>query len=119
MKRTLLLIFSTALLFAQNVIPTSVNKTVTTAGTPVRLSSANLIVLSATVQALHSNTGRVCVGGSAVLVSTNTGSCLSADQALALLPNGTPGGQKFDLSAFWLDSAVNAEGVSITYYVAQ
>lgn len=119
MKRTLLIFALAALALFGQVTPTTVNKTVTTAGTPVRLSANNLPVLSATIQALGSNTGRVCFGGSTVLASTYTGTCLTASQAAPLLPNGSPGGQPFDLSAFWLDSAVNGEGVSVTYYAAQ
>ncbi len=115
--KTKLLIFAflSICLFGQ-VAPVTFNKTVTTAGTAVQLTTTNTFVISATIQALHSNTGRVCFGDANVLVSTNRGTCLSADQAGPLLMIGQPGGKPFDLSTIWIDSAVNAEGVSVTYY---
>lgn len=119
MKNNLLILgLLAACLFGQ-VVPLNFNKTVTTAGTAVRLTTTNFMAISATIQALHSNTGRVCFGASNVLVSTNTGTCLSADQAGPLLEIGQPSGKPFDLSQIWIDSAVNGEGVSVTYYLSQ
>ncbi len=119
--KTKLLIFSllAVCLFGQAVSPITFNKTVTTAGTPVRLTTTNIFAISATIQALHSNTGRVCFGDSNVLVSTNRGTCLAVDLAAPLLEIGQPGGKPFDLSTFWLDSSVSGEGVSVTYYLSQ
>ncbi|HEX4275814.1 MAG TPA: hypothetical protein VHZ74_10685 [Bryobacteraceae bacterium] len=91
---------------------TTILKTVTTAGTPVRLASSSTPFVSGTIQALSSNTGKICVGGSTTLVSTNTGVCLTAGQAIPL--NQVPG-VSHDLNNWWMDSATNSEGASITY----
>ncbi len=114
-KKLLILSLLVACLFGQ-VLPVTFNKTVTTAGTAVRLTTTNTFAISATIQALHTNTGRVCFGDANTLVSTNRGTCLSADQAGPLLEIGQPGGKPFDLSTFFVDSAVSGEGVSVTYY---
>ncbi len=119
MKTKLLILALAAICLVAQVSPLNFNKTVTTAGTPVRLTTTNIPAISATIQALHTNTGRVCVGASNVLVSTNTGTCLSADQAAPLYQIAQSSGKPYDLSTFWLDSAVNAEGVSVTYYLSQ
>lgn len=119
MKTKLLIIALLAVCLFGQVVPINFNKTVAAAGTAVRLTTTNIMAISATIQALHSNTGRVCFGGSSVLVSTNTGTCLSADQAGPLLEIGQPSGKPFDLSQIWIDAAVNGEGVSVTYYLSQ
>lgn len=45
--------------------------------------------------------------------------CLTTGQADPLLNTVEPAPQPFDLSAFWVDSAVNGEGVAVTYYAGQ
>lgn len=88
-------------------------KTVTTAGTRVTLTAGNTVVKWATIQALSTNTGTICVGGATVLASTRNGTCLTAGQAapLSSIWNGFP----YDLGAIYIDATVNGEGVSYTY----
>lgn len=116
MKTKLLILALLAFCLFGQVAPVTFNKTVTTAGTAVRLTTTNIMAISATIQALKVNTGQVCFGDSSVLVSTTRGTCLDAKQAGPLLEIGQPSGKPFDLSQFWIDSAVNGEGVSVTYY---
>ena len=115
MKKLTALLFFTLILYAQ-MTPTTFNKTVASAGTAVRLIANNTIVKSASIQALGSNTGRVCFGDSATLASSYRGTCLTAGQAGPLFSVANPASQPFDLSAFFIDSSVNGEGVSVTYY---
>lgn len=87
-------------------------KTVTTAGTAVRLVATSTVIKQATIQALSSNTGVVCIGSSTVLVASKNGICLSAGQATPLFYiSGFP----HDLNQIWVDSAVNGEGVAFAY----
>lgn len=88
-------------------------KTVTTAGTAVPLASSSTMVVSATIQALATNTGTVCIGGSTVLAASKNGTCLTAGQAMPLYAVGIS--RTHDLAAFYVDSAVNGEGVGILY----
>lgn len=99
-------------LLGQALIIGNGTKTVTTAGTAVRIVANNTIIKSGTIQALSSNTGTVCVGSSTVLASSKNGICLSAGQATPLFyVPGVP----WDLSTLYIDSTVNSEGVSYTY----
>ncbi len=114
MKTRILLLATllTALLFGQYLTTGGGTKTVTTAGTAVTLTAANTIVKWVTIQALSSNTGTICVGGSSVLAASKNGTCLTAGQAA---PMYNMPGFPYDLSAIWIDSTVNGEGVSYTY----
>jgi hypothetical protein len=78
-------------------------KTVTTAGTAVQLA-ASATAKSVVVQALLTNTGNICVGGTAVKASTPTAPLLEAGQTISVDID--------DIGAVWIDSTVNGEGVA-------
>lgn len=99
------------------MIPVSIAKAVTTAGTRVPLSATSLMVTRFTVQALFGNTGRIYVGGSTV-ASTN-GISLDAKQMLAVDPQKKGPSEKTDLANWYIDSSVNLEGVSIMYFIEE
>ena len=82
-------------------------KTVTTAGTRVRLAESQAID-SVAITALEANTGVICVGGATVVASagTRTGIPLVAKQTAVIDTD--------DLGDVYLDSTVNGEGVSFT-----
>jgi len=87
-------------------------KTVTTAGTPVALGSATTRRVAAVVlTAYSSNTGVIWYGTSSVLASTKTGTPLVAGATNTIsLGSG-------DLDDIYIDSTVNGEGASYTYYL--
>jgi hypothetical protein len=105
------LMLAAAMLYGQ-VSVGSGTKTVTTAGTAVTLTASNNVVKWVTIQALSSNTGAICIGGSTVLASSKNGTCITAGQAA---PMYFMGGFPYDLSNIYIDSAVGGEGVSYTY----
>jgi hypothetical protein len=81
-------------------------RTVTTAGTAVRLSAATKLINGPLmVKALDTNTGVVALGGVAGDVTVSNGLRLSASESIVFEWVG-------DLYNVWLDSAVNGEGVS-------
>lgn len=85
------------------------NKTVTTAGTRVQLSTAYVPCVSITITANSANTGIICAGGSAIVATSSgrTGVPLSAgDTAIIEIVN---------LNKLYLDSTVSGEGVSYYY----
>jgi hypothetical protein len=110
MKRLLLLILSAGLALA--IDPNGTTKTVTTAGTAVRLAASSTPAAWVTIQALSTNTGVICVGGSNVLAAMKNGTCLAAGQAAPFY--ATPA-YIYDLNTIWIDSTVNGEGVGVTY----
>ncbi len=75
-------------------------KLVTTAGTRVNLASN--AIASITIKALSTNTGVIYVGGSAV----------AAANGYQLFANDTVSFDMDNTNAVWLDSSVNAEGIS-------
>ena len=77
-------------------------KSVTTAGTRVQLSSVSYLIHSITIKAKSGNTGSIYVGASDV-ISTN-GFILAAGEGISLDVD--------NLNDIWLDSSVNGEGVS-------
>jgi hypothetical protein len=109
--RLLLLILCSGLLL-QAINPSGATKSVTTAGTAVRLAASTTPAIWVAVQAKTTNTGVICVGGSDVLAATKNGTCLTAGQAVlfAQIP-----GIQYDLNTIWIDSTVNGEGVGVTY----
>ena len=80
-------------------------KTVTTAGTRVRLGASQSIE-SVAITALEANTGLICVGGAMVVAKAEnrTGVPLAAKQTATIDTD--------DLGDIWIDSTVNGEGVS-------
>lgn len=84
-------------------------KTVTTAGSRVQLATTTACK-KLDICALSSNTGIIVIGGTTVVaaVGTRSGFALSASDKYLIAVD--------DLSKIWLDSTVNGEGVSYTYY---
>ena len=96
-----------------------INKTVTTAGTAEALSASTLNVISYSIQAKSANTDNIFVGDSSVS-STVHGTVLAAGQSESVDTSvmGSPASvedARMDLNAVYIDSAVNGEGVSVTY----
>lgn len=92
-----------------DVTPGNIRKTVTTAGTAVKLNSSSLPVRRAVVCALATNTGQVVVGGAGVIaaVGTRNSPYLNAGDTLEL--------GAVDLTNVYIDSTVNSEGVTVYY----
>lgn len=100
-------------------------KTVTTAGTAVRLKSTNFPVATFIMQAkvgdnsnYGRNTSKVWVGGSDVTNDGSIGMCLGipadnvAPERLEFHPTGANG---YDLMDIWINSAVSGEGVEVVW----
>jgi hypothetical protein len=82
---------------------TNGRKTVTTAGTPVQLTTnAQKLSTGVFVRALSANTGKIYVGFGNT-VSASTGFELSAGETLPIEINHADG--------VWIDASVNGEGV--------
>lgn len=94
--------------------------TVTTAGTPVRITSSRTPCHALLVQQLPANTGRIIVGTS-VMNSTTYAGCLAilaipttngipaVNAGLATEPDG------LNAADYYLDSTVNGEGALVSY----
>lgn len=89
--------------------PGNIRKTVTTAGTAVALNGSTLRIRRGVVCALATNTGVVVTGGSTVIaaVGTRNSPYLNAGDTIEL--------GSVDLSATYIDSTVNGEGVTVYY----
>lgn len=94
-------------------------RTVTTAGTEVRLSSVDLWVKQVIIRPLAANTGNIFIGndGSGVV---GVGSGLPMEPADPPLVIGNvslaKGGDDYiNLKDIWVDSSVNGEGVGVLY----
>lgn len=86
-------------------------KNVTTAGTPVAIGTAtNQPIEAIVITAKAANTGTIYVGTSSVLASTFTGTPITAGKSVTF-PLGSG-----DLDTIYIDSTVNGEGVSYTYF---
>ena len=94
-------------------------KIVTTAGTRVQLSATNRAVKKIIISAETDNTGYVTVGESAVIGATATrigtpiapvfaGAVKTCESQIELCD--------VDLFDIWLDSTVNGDGVTYTYF---
>ena len=110
---------------------TSSVKTVTSAGTPVQLSTVHKMVYAVMFQALPFNTNRVVIGSDNTVRAGDASSTNPSGPVLAILGKGsateTPasGGAsvkgKFngiDLYDLWLDSVTNDEGIVWSYIEA-
>lgn len=94
--------------------------TVTTAGTPVQLSTSPQKATILTIQAKSTNTGTIWVGGTTVSASGKIGVALgpptTAGQpgaSVAFNPQGNAA--VYTLSEFWLDATVSGEGVTYAW----
>jgi hypothetical protein len=99
---------------------------VTTAGTPVPLSTSPLLCWKVRVQALVGETGKVYLGDTTMTAGTaNTGVIKQfwptgggggvADSIEITAPQDS--GNVLDLSRFRLDAQVSGEGALVTYWV--
>ena len=89
-------------------------KLVTTAGTRVQLETAVNYLNKLKIKALAANTGVIYVGD--VTVSSTSGHyALAAGQELDLTDLFSNEHDVIDVSKIYLDSSVNAEGVSFLY----
>lgn len=95
---------------------TAPQKTVTTAGTRVQVSTTDTVITSLVIQADPTNTGKIYVGDSSVS-STQASAALAAGQAFTIDPDasGRSGQEEYVLSDFWIDSSVSGEKAYISY----
>jgi len=92
----------------------TLQKSVTTAGTPVQISATSLPVtgLNLVIKAKLANTGAITVGNSSANALNSDTKCfrLQANEKITLHIK--------DLSTVWIDSTVNGEGVEVLYEAA-
>lgn len=95
---------------------TAPQKTVTTAGTRVQISTTDTIITTLVVQADPANTGKIYVGDSSVS-ATQASAELEAGRAFEISPDasGRGGQEEYLLSDFWLDSSVSGDKAYISY----
>jgi hypothetical protein len=105
------------------IVPVMVEKTVTTAGTRVQVSTSTVYVSSIFCETPRGNTGYIYIGGSAVsstvffhefAIGKDTWSMTSP-----LAGDGRVPVNAINLSDLWIDSSVNGEKVKITYLPVQ
>ena len=88
------------------------SKDVTTAGTAERLVAARLPVVSFVACAKSTNTDDVYVGGSSVAATNSPALAASDCQEYSAIDDTN----RYDLYQFWVNSAVNGEGVTFTWF---
>jgi len=96
----------------QRLRPHGGSKTVTTSGTAVPLVAASTPVYMLYVRAKNANTGAIYFGDSAVDKTTSQQVILSAGDSVTITP---PHGNRVDLVDFYIDAAINLEGVDLLY----
>ena len=91
------------------------SKDVTTAGTREQLITVATSVRTVIIQSKRANTDNIFVGDSNI--SSTTGISIAPGDSISFDPPKDKHGTNslFDLSDFWLDSAVNGEGVTFIY----
>ena len=89
-------------------------KTVTTAGTAVALSSTKLLVSSMIIKAKKGNSGIIYVGDSEVSSSDNDG--LERTESLNWESDGNAGA--LNMANQYIDASIDGEGVDIWYVEA-
>jgi hypothetical protein len=94
------------------ISPTGGSKTVTTAGTAVALVATSTLRTMLYVRAKSTNTGDVYLGDSSVDKTTSQQIVLAANQEITI---EAPAGYCLDINEFYLDAAVNGEGVDFLY----
>lgn len=102
------------------ITPVILNKTVTTAGTQIQITTDTTIKPSTIIiEGTRANTGFIYVGLSDVS-STDYIASLDAGERLVLNSNftGLEAGDiaDFQLSDLWVDSSVNGETCQVTYF---
>jgi hypothetical protein len=91
----------------------TLHKTVTTAGTRVKLSATSKLVKKLKVKALVGNAGVIYIGD--VTVAAANGYQLAAGAEISLVDLFYKDGDVVDLTNIYIDSAVNGDGVSLVY----
>ena len=89
---------------------TSSRRVVTTAGTAVTLTAAATDARRVDITAETDNTGKIAVGGSTVVAAEGT------QQGVILEPGQTYTLHFTDLVRIFIDSTVNGDGVTFTYF---
>lgn len=118
--RAAVLAFLAALIVSILYAYTGGSRTVTTAGTPVQLSTTAQPVTILTIQAKSTNTGTIWIAGPTVSAANKIGIALgppaTAGQpgmSIAFNPNGNAA--PFNLTEFWLDATVSGDGVTYAW----
>jgi len=92
----------------------SLQKVTVTAGTELALSATKVLAKGLIIKALPANTDEVYVGAAGVSATSGfvleAGEQIDYAQVLGLSPDDT-----IDLSKIYVDSAVDAEGISAVY----
>lgn len=97
------------------LIPKHFRKTVTTAGTRVQLTTANLRVPSIDFQAESDNGGRMFIGNDQVSSSNCMASLGPGDSLSLVAADYGDADAQWDLSEFWIDSGTSTDGVFVGY----
>jgi high-affinity K+ transport system ATPase subunit B len=89
------------------------HKVVAVAGARVKLTAASTKVRKVKIKALKANTGAIYLGD--VTVTAANGYQLNSGDEIEVMDLFWRDGDIIDLTALYIDSAVNGEGVSIVY----
>lgn len=98
------------------LLKTVATVTVSSAGTAVPLSSSSMMVYSATVQSLRTNTGYQYIGDSTV-TSSNGQEFGPSDVAEVEGPPSAKGQEQFDLSQVYVNSSTSGAEFRITAWI--
>jgi hypothetical protein len=91
--------------------------TVTTAGTPVPLSSTQIITPGCLIQAAKTNTGIVYIGGSDLGALTRATE-LSPGEAIEIVGPGISGSEEeLNLAQIKIDAATSGDKVVVSYFI--
>jgi hypothetical protein len=93
----------------------TLHKKTVTAGVRVPLSATKKLVKKLKIKALAANTGIIYLGD--VAVASTNGYQLAAGAEISLVDLFYKDGDTVDLNKVYIDSSVNAEGVSLVYIV--
>lgn len=121
MKMLLVAIAMIGAAYGQSAIVGQVHKTVTTAGTPLQVSSTDLYVRQACFQCSSANTGTTCfMGTSAAKAVAAQGITMAKPTATAVANPYCVGevadrGAKLNLKDIWVDVASNADEVNVFF----
>ena len=97
------------------LVPRHFRKTVTTAGTRERLTTASRRVPSIDFQAESDNGGRVFIGSNQVSSSNCMASLGPGDSLSLVAADYGAADAQWDLSEFWLDVGTSTDGVFVGY----
>jgi len=98
------------------VKPRCFTTSVTTAGTRVQLTSADIKTIAVLMQAKVANSGQIYIGDKAVS-STNAGIELGAGDSMTLSASEMGWkGQLMALNEIWLDTSNSGDGVWVSYF---